>query len=486
MKILHLSMECYPAAKAGGLGDVVGALPKYQNRLGNEAMVLMPKYLSTWISKVKTELVFEGQFVQYGQWKSFSVEKVLNEGLGFDLFLLDLPGYFDREGIYIHPQTGLGFEDEPERNVAFQKAALRWVSSWETLPDLMHCHDHHTSLVPFFMNETHEYGHLRRIPTVLTIHNGMYQGGIGWEKIGVMPAFHPDRAGLLEWNQHINSLACGVKCAWRVTTVSPGYMNELAQESRGMEMLYRMEWRKCIGLLNGIDNEVWNPETDTHLVVNYSGDIEYYKEANKRYIASTYGLNGDLPLFAFIGRFAHEKGADLLPQIISLALESKMAASFFVLGSGDVSVQNEIAELSAKYPGRFAYEFAYNEPLSRKIYAGSDFLLMPSRVEPCGLNQLYAFRYGTLPMVHAVGGLRDTVLDIRSNPSSGNGFWFKQLSSEEILASLQAAIDLYKNHSAYIERIQQNQLLDHSWETATEAYTKLYKEITLQKDAIHA
>ncbi len=475
MKIIHLSMECYPAAKAGGLGDVVGALPKYQNRLGFEASVCMPKYNTAWILKQKTEHVFQGVFVQYGEHRPFAIERVLNHDLGFELFLINLPGLFDRESIYIDQRTGRGFSDEIERNVGFQKAALTWIGQMEEMPAILHCHDHHTALVPFFINEAFDFEHMRSIATVLTIHNGMYQGGMPWSKLGVLPAFHPERGGLLEWEQHINSLACGIKTAWKVTTVSSGYMRELAMDARGLEMLFRMEYKKCSGLLNGIDNELWDPSTDSYLDNRLEGDLMEYKQANKASVEREYGLVPGKPLFTFIGRFAYEKGADLLPEIIADALFSGLDANFFILGSGDLTIQHQIGQLKTKFPERFNVEFAYNEPLSHRLYAGSDFLLMPSRVEPCGLNQLYALRYGAIPVVHAVGGLKDTVPDLRSG--EGTGFAFAKLDANQIRSALFAAEELFRHSANFVAVLEKNRLIDHSWETATEQYIELYKEM---------
>lgn len=474
MRILHLSMECYPVAKAGGLGDVVGALPKYQNRLGHYASVFMPSYANAWVEKAQKEEVFSGSVRVYDEKVSYRIYKVLNHSLGFDLFLMDMPGYFDRSGVYIDQRTGKGYTDEAERNTAYQKAACQWMLSLTDKPDLVHCHDHHSSLVPFFMTECFEYAQLRSIPTILTIHNGMYQGGMSWERIGLIPPFRPERGGLLEWNRHINPLACGIKCAWAVTTVSEGYMQELKESSRGLEQLFRNEWSKCQGIINGIDNETWDPATDEHLEHKLVSDEIRYKKQNKAALAERMAFPEDRALITFIGRFAEEKGADLLIDIIEKAVNAGLEASFFILGSGDHDIQTRIETLGEKYPSHFKYEFAYNEPLARLLYAGSDFLIMPSRVEPCGLNQLYAFRYGTIPIVHSVGGLKDTVQDYDGR--KGTGFRFDTLELNEIHNTLERALILYRDPLALEGLIDENMRLDHSWETATKNYIDLYTE----------
>lgn len=484
MRILHLSMECYPVAKAGGLGDVVGALPKYQNRLGHEASVFMPAYANPWVKAARCSEVFAGQIEVFGDKRPYKVLQVHDHGLGFDLFLLDMPGAFDRPGVYIDQRTGKGYTDEDERNTSFQKAACYWMLSLTHKPDVVHCHDHHSSLVPFFMTECFEFYQLRIIPTVLTIHNGQYQGGMGWERVGLIPAFNPERGGLLEWNQHINPLGCGIKCSWAVTTVSPGYMEELKKQSRGLERLIRMEWEKCQGILNGIDNETWDPATDGHLEFRLERDELRYKRQNKAVLAARTGFPEDQPLITFIGRFAEEKGADLLPDIIEASIQRELGAYFFILGSGDHDIQERIEALGAAHPQHFQYEFAYNEPLSRLLYAGSDFLIMPSRVEPCGLNQLYAFRYGTIPIVHAVGGLKDTVKDFDGR--KGTGFTFSSLDQEEVLVSIERAVRLYRDHLALETLIDDNMHLDHSWERATHNYINLYQELLTKHQHAHA
>lgn len=482
MRILHLSMECYPVAKAGGLGDVVGALPKYQNRLDHTASVFMPAYANDWVKNAEKEQVFSGEAEIYGEMIPYTIQKVDQSVLGFDLFLMDMPGFFDRSGVYIDKRTGQGYSDEDERHAAFQKAALNWILTLEEKPDILHCHDHHTSLVPFFITECFEYTELRSIPTILTIHNGMYQGGMGWEKLSLFPAFNPERGGLLEWNNHINPLACGIKCAWSVTTVSPGYLQELRESSRGLEILFQMEWNKCSGIVNGIDTETWDPSADEHLKFKLEHNEIKYKKENKAELCRRTGFPEDRPLFTFIGRFASEKGADLLPEIIESSIQSSVNASFFILGSGDHEIQKAIEELGVKYPEHFQYEFAYNEPLARLLYAGSDFLMMPSRVEPCGLNQLYAFRYGTIPIVHAVGGLKDTVHPFDGR--NGNGFTHESLETHEIKNVIEKAVLLYSDSLSFESLIHSNMRIDHSWESSTNNYIDLYNQ-NLAKYTIH-
>ena len=485
LRIFHLSTECYPAAKAGGLGDVVGALPKYQNRAGHFAAVLMPKYSTEWIQEQTTEMVFTASLVLDGVVRSFSIVRVVQKELGFELFLVDLPGLFDRNGIYIDPKTGKGFTDEAERNIGFQMAVLEWLKTLDFKPDLLHCHDHHTALIPFLITETFRFQDLRSIPTVLTIHNAGYQGIVGWERAGLIPAFQPERAGLLDWDGQINSLGCGLKCAWKVSTVSPGYMRELGRAAGGLERLFRFEINKCLGILNGIDTELWDPEHDGFLEHHLDErGLDDFKERNKQALCTALGLDPKLPLLAFIGRFAMEKGADLLADWISNGFWEGIHANYIVLGSGDHRVRDSLMALLDRHKGHLHLEMGYDEEFARRLYAAADFLLMPSRSEPCGLNQLYAYRYGAIPIVHSVGGLRDTVSDYGAQ--GGTGISFESLEGWEMLAALRKAEVMYSKKSLLSALRAKNRTLDYSWERSSLEYEALYVQLIQQDIQSHA
>lgn len=476
MKILHISAECYPAAKAGGLGDVVGALPKYMNRIGHEVSVVIPKYQTDWILQQKTEAVFEGRAPYATGEFTFQVEKVLHEDLGFDLFVIDIPGRFDRPGIYIDPWSGHPFWDEMDRFFCFQIAALEWVVHLDSKPDIIHAHDHHAGLVPFLNTECFRFDKLRSIPVVLTIHNGEYQGRYEQGNYLKLPAFNLDRLGLLEWDGQLNSLAAGIKCAWRVTTVSKGYLQELMESFQGVEKLLRVEQQKLEGLINGIDVDVWDPSADPHLEKNYTARTRQSgKKTNKQFLCETFQLDPDRPLFSFIGRLVQEKGADLLPKMIRRAMDEKLEINILILGTGDPSLHKELKRLKGDYVGYFNTKLEYNESLAHRIYAGSDFLLMPSRVEPCGLNQMYAMRYGTVPIVRATGGLADTVIDL--SQKEGYGFTFESLAVEDVMESIRRGIALYEKGKAFSENRKKIMNLDFSWDNAVRDYVSMYEKL---------
>lgn len=234
MEIIHVSAECYPYAKAGGLGDVIGALPKYQNKLGHIAKVVVPMYRTKFLYENEFEVVHKGGFGMAHYWFNYTVIKESTNQLGFDLYLVDIFNLLDREKIY-------GYDDDTERFTAFQIAVVDWISKWEHMPDIIHVHDHHAALIPFMMQNCFAYSHLSSIPTVLTIHNAQYQGWMSWDKSNYLPEWDKWKWGLLEWDKTINSLASGVRCSSKVTTVSPGYLNELKYNANGLEMLLNMK-----------------------------------------------------------------------------------------------------------------------------------------------------------------------------------------------------------------------------------------------------
>ncbi|WP_035334156.1 glycogen synthase [Dokdonia sp. PRO95] len=466
MNILHVSAECYPVAKVGGLADVVGALPKYQNRIGHTAAVIMPYYKTSWVERATGSIVFFHNIVIEGTTYFGEVIDVDNE-LGFPLFLVRITELTDRRKVY-------GYEDDPLRFVAFQRVVLQWVLSLKKKLDIMHCHDHHTGFIPFMMQRCPEFDSLMKVPTLLSIHNAQYQGNFSHDMVGMLPRFRESDKGLLDWYGDINPLAAAIKCAWRVNTVSPSYMVELQEKANGLEGLLRDEKSKCVGILNGIDAETWNPATDDYLIKNYTIRTRVKgREANKKAICDEFGLDASKPLFGFIGRLVWEKGADLLPEIIDTALKQH-DINIILLGSGSQEVERQLEELKTKYKGRYNAHIGYEERMSHQVYAGADFLLMPSRVEPCGLNQLYSLRYGCMPIVRRTGGLKDTVIDIGDG---GHGICHDQTSVWDVVYSIERASLFYKDKKAFSANQKQMMEIDHSWENAAETYVSLYKEM---------
>jgi len=467
MKIFHLSIECYPVAKVGGLADVVGALPKYQNKIdGVEASVIMPWYNKPFVHEHQFETVFTGWIHEYDQTLEVNILKEKSKVLGFDLYLVKIPGLLDRDNPY-------GYWDESQQFLAFQHGVMHWLSQMKIRPDVLHCHDYHTGLVPFMVEHCPEFSFLKGVKTIGTIHNGEYQGQMTWEMAKFFPWFDGKKRGLLDWDGLINPLATMIKCCHAFNAVSEGYLAELFENFRGLEGLVQHESAKAFGIINGIDTEVWDPQTDAFLDFNYEKkDVDDGKYQNKKALCEEYGLNPDLPLFSFIGRFALEKGADFLPEIVNKSIQETFGAiNIIILGSGDKKIEHQLSELSYHF-SNFALELGYKEYLSHKIYASSDFLLMPSRVEPCGLNQMYAMRYGTVPIVRYTGGLRDTVEDISTG---GSGLNFTQANADSAVHAIHRALHIFYQRDLMKSLVHSNMSFDFSWEKSAEKYLEMYK-----------
>ena len=472
MEIIHISAECYPVAKVGGLGDVIGALPKYQNRLKQVAKVVMPMYKTNFLYEHEFDVVHKGAFAMSNDWINYTIIKERNNVLGYDLYLVDINGLLDREKVY-------GYTDDIKRFVSFQIAVVDWISKWNHRPDIIHVHDHQTGLIPFMMKYCFKYKHLAGIPTILTIHNAQYQGWMNWSNAPYLPAWDSSEWGKLDWQKEINSLACGIKCALRVTTVSNSYLEELKYIPSGLENLFEYEKGKCLGIINGIDDIVWNPELDKYIDTNYRIDnVKDGKLLSKKVLCKEYDLDINKPLIIFIGRLVDEKGADLLPAAIADAIHQTNAAiNFLVLGSGDFWIERQLEDMRNNFVGYYNSKIGYNEKLSHQMYAGADFLLMPSRVEPCGLNQLYAMRYGTVPIVRSIGGLKDTVIDYGEPDKSGYGIRFNSATVNDITFSILRAIELFKQPKRLGEiRIKMMQI-DNSWENSAGKYIQLYQSL---------
>jgi starch synthase len=262
MVVLHVSAECFPVAKVGGLADVVGTLPKHQNKMGISSKVIIPYYDNEYTRNKKSDEVFNGLLNLGDLFYNFQILK-LKVNLGFEVFMVKIPGLLDRENVY-------SYNDDTERFISFQIAVLDWVLKSELKPDIIHCHDHHTGLIPFMLSNSFKYKKIKEIATIFTIHNAQYQGPFSHDKINFIPHFDFSKVGLLDWDGRVNPMATGIKCAWRITTVSPGYMEELKIKANGLEGLFRDESAKCSGILNGIDTKVWNPATDKHISTKYA------------------------------------------------------------------------------------------------------------------------------------------------------------------------------------------------------------------------
>lgn len=471
MNVIHISTECYPAAKAGGMGDVVGSLPKYLAKFGVKGSVLIPKYSMPWFQDKEYREVW-GQVFQMGAERiHYSIQLVTNANLGFDLYVADIPGKFDRNSIYLD-YDGEGYRDEVERNISFQTAALHFLNNNISKFDLVHCHDHMTGLIPFFMKFGLSFRNLVETPTFFSIHNAAYHGRYSWFHRHNLPAFYAEHSGLIDWDDHIHGLAAAVKCATKVNTVSPSYMQEIREMPNSLSYLFKNEEGKSMGILNGIDNESWDPKTDPLIDFNRGRSWDEFKNKNKEAFGKEYGLDTSMPWFSFIGRFSGQKGVDLIPPAVHSILESNRKACFIILGTGSKDLEDQI--ISLQRPGRVKALIMYNEAVAHKIYAASDFMMMPSRFEPCGLNQMFAMRYGTVPVVRATGGLKDTVIE---DPEVGTGFLHADATAKDLQATIIRALEAYEGKTNF-KRIRTRCVRKNfSWEKSAETYANEYKKL---------
>lgn len=472
MKVLHIATECYPAAKAGGMGDVVGALPLYMPNHNIEASVIIPKYKTPWILNQKWNDLNSIDLNLNGKIYSAKIQILKESKLTYDLFVVDIPGLFDRASIYLD-ENGEGYSDEIERYIAFQRTVLDWLLI-ENRFEVLHCHDHMTGLLMFMIKHCPLYKPIKHLPTVFTIHNGQYRGVINWKWYVLLPQYNSADSGVLDWDGSINSLATAIKTCHAYTTVSPSYLREIQDNSDTLTPLMQSESYKSFGIINGIDDTMWDPSKDPMISFTLKRSINNFKLQNKKALAKQYSFNHKKALVGFIGRFAYQKGADLLAKAYGNFLSKSSDIHFFILGSGDKNLEAEVLRLKEKYPSNVTAEITYNEALAHKVYAASDFLIMPSRFEPCGLNQMYAMRYGSVPVVRHTGGLKDTVPDIGDG---GVGISFLQDSVNDIEYSLDRALHLFTNKEQLKLLREKIINIDFSWNQSSKQYAKLYQKI---------
>jgi starch synthase len=479
VRVVHLSAECAPFAKAGGLADVVGALPKYLGQHGVEAAVLMPDYgrhssRPLPIPGPPPALVYRGVYRLGDRVFVYAVRRT--DAPGFPLLLLDAPAHFGPAGIYVgvdgpHP-------NEPDRWLAFQVAAVDYLAARARAgdrPDVLHAHDHHTGLFPALVKRSEAGARLRGVPVAFTVHSAEHQGVYGawtWPWLG-LPGQAPVETR--DPDDRLNSLRAAALDADRVTTVSPTYAEELQRDpavARGLADAFRAARHKFVGVVNGIDPDVWSPAVDPFLPARYDRDDLTGKAACKAAVCAEFGLDPARPLVVYVGRLMEEKGAEILPEILARTLAER-DASAVVLGTGDGRVEDALRGVADGAGGRLALRFGFDEGLAHRLYAGADVLLMPSKVEPCGLAQLYALAYGTPPVVHATGGLRDTVTEW--DGQAGNGFRFEAYTAEAGTAALARALDAHADPGAW-RRLQRSGMAeDHSWARSAAAYADLYR-----------
>lgn len=477
MRVLSVASEAFPLIKTGGLADVVGALPAALAGQGVEMRVMVPGYPAV-VSALEDATVVR----RYRKLFGTSARVLAGRAGGLDLFVLDAPKLFDRPGNPYVDETGVEWRDTWKRFAAFGRAAADIGEGRLDAfrPDVVHCHDWHSGLVPAYLR----YAKGAAARSVMTIHNIAFQGRFDsalFPELGL-----PDAAFAIDGVEYyggVGYLKAGLQLADAITTVSPTYAEEVCHAEGGMGLDGLLRSRRAVlsGIVNGIDIDVWNPDTDPHLARTYTAAGLGARVANKRAVEETFGLDrDDGMLFCVISRLAWQKGMDLLGDCLDLTVAA--GARLAVLGSGDPGIEAMFHAAAARHPGRVGIATGYNEPLSHLLQGGADAILVPSRFEPCGLTQFYGLRYGCVPVVARVGGLADTVIDANIAALGANaatGIQFFPVETEALSGALMKAIDLHADRKLW-QRLQKNGMkTDVSWAGSAERYAALYEGLSV-------
>jgi starch synthase len=483
-RVVMVAAECVPFAKAGGLGDVIGALPVELAKLGVDVTVLLPRYRSVDLQKfafqsyprrADTRVPLGWELLPY------DVHTGVIPGSSVKVFLIGNDRFFDRDGIYVDPSTSKDFPDQADRWIFFNRAVMDFLKNEYPNADVIHCHDHQTALIPAYLRRFYRHdGGFSKTRSVYTIHNMGYQGLFPREvmqRAGFDDAeFYPTSP--FEFYGVFNFMKLGIVYADLVTTVSPTYAREI-QDSKeygyGLEGVLRERSRDVIGILNGIDVESWNPATDPLIAARYNESDLDGKQENRRALLREFGLDGnrlDRPILAVISRIDVQKGFDLLVSILDHLLNQDL--HFLLLGKGNRETESYLLTIVERYSGKASIRFAFENRLAHITEAGSDILLMPSKYEPCGLNQMYSLRYGTVPVVRATGGLADTVVEFDRATGLGTGFRFGPYDPEEFRSAVDRALSVWPDRKSWQRLMRNGMEQDFSWRRSAGKYLELY------------
>ncbi len=489
LRILYLSSEVSPFAKTGGLADVSRSLPKALFEKGHDVRVIMPKYgpiserkyiLREVIRLKKIPVLMGGK------------EHVTNAKSAFipdskvQVYFLDYKPYFGRPDLYTDPKTGKDYPDNAERFMLFNRAVLETTKLLHWQPDIIHCSDWQTAMIPWLLK--HEYADepfFENTKTLLSVHNLAYQGSFDKSiasKIGLDADSDDDP--VFEIYGKINFLKTGLALADVITTVSPTYAREIQEDeemSAGLKTVLQSRKNDIYGILNGVDYSIWDPEKDALIAANYSVSDLNGKLDNKKALTETAGLPFDekVPVIGIVSRLVDQKGFDLIAEVLDKipALKSQMV----VLGLGDEKYQKLLQKAAKDLPNNIAVFLKFDEQLAHLIEAGADIFLMPSRFEPCGLNQMYSLKYGTVPVVRRTGGLADTIVDFIQDPEKGNGFVFDAYESKAMLNALRNAVKAFQDQKTWKKIQKRGMRANFSWKAAAENYIKVYQKLENKK-----
>ncbi len=481
LKICLATSEFAPLAKTGGLADVSAALSAYLHGAGHDVRVLMPFYktLKRDGLTIKPVRNLRNLTVTIGPWDvEYSIDRAVLPISRMPIYLLRCPALFDRDELYGSAP------DEHLRFILLSRAAIEMCQHMQFAPDIFHCHDWHTALIPLFLRTIYAWDKLfANTRSVMTIHNIGYQG---WFKSDIVPDLNlGSGAELLHQedlsNGTVNFLKSGLMYAHMLTTVSPTYAQEIqgAEYGMGLEGILQSRSNLLVGILNGVDYDEWNPESDKLIPRNYALQDLSGKKLCKQQLLKELGMDVNVhrPVIGIVSRLAHQKGFDLMEKVLPKML-AKRDFSLAVLGSGEPQLELFFASLRKQLPERVGFYRGFNNKLAHRIEAGSDMFLMPSRYEPCGLNQMYSLKYGTVPIVRETGGLADSVQQINAATGTGTGILFRDYDETGLIWAINTAIDLYKDRALWKEIMRNGMAMDFSWQQQGEQYVKLFRQLS--------
>lgn len=482
LNVLFAVSECVPFVKSGGLADVAGSLPKELKRQGTDVRVILPKY-GTIPAHFKEKMKKKIHFTVRVGWRNqyCGIEELCHEGITY--YFVDNEYYFKRDHLY-------GYGDDGERYAFFTKAVLDFMTAVSYFPDVIHCHDWHTAMIPFLLKYEYgsEKGEYRRVRSLFTIHNLHFQGIMPKEALGDLFGlsdvyFNPEQ---LEFYGAFNFMKGGIVAADKITTVSPTYRREIQTEYFGEKLHGLLQKRSddLIGILNGIDDHFYNPEHDPVIARNYSchSGLAEGKKENKKALRSFFALpdDEDIPILAMVTRLTKQKGLELVTCVFHEIMTEPV--QMIILGTGEPQFEHFFREMEHRYPDKFKAYIGFEENLAHQIYAGSDLFLMPSKFEPCGLGQMIAMRYGTVPIVRETGGLNDTVQSYNEFTGEGNGFSFTNFNAHDMLFTIRRALSFYKNKTIWEILMTRGMKLDFSWAMSAFKYNQLYAALTVRSE----
>ncbi len=479
MKLLMVASEAAPFAKTGGLADVVGSLPLALHALGHDVRLVMPWYRAVRgvtgnlrLSRRKLSIPIGGNVYQVGY--------RTGELKGVPVYFIDVPEFYDRPELY--GEHGQDYPDNADRFGLLSLAALELVRQLKFVPDVIHAHDWQAGLIPVYLHQQRSHdSFFARTGCLFTIHNLGYQGMFPLETgraLGIEESLLNSDG--LEYHGQISLLKGGIRFADQVNTVSPTYCQEIQTPECGIGLdgLLRSRADRLHGLLNGLDGKLWSPANDQSLMRTYTPESLTGKPACKKALQKELGLqlSSKTPIFAMVTRLDSQKGIDLLLESWDKIMTRNL--QLVILGTGNPDFEHRLAEAAGFYPDQASVQLRYDDALSRRIYAGSDLFLMPSRYEPCGLGQLIALRYGSVPLVHATGGLVDTIVDPRESADQANGFLFHEYRHKSLLDCIDRSLTAYAEPKGWQKLVRQGMTQDFSWPHAAEKYVELYRLCT--------